>query len=176
MQRGFRFDFSGFFVPKANFANQFSIFGSKTRLIDWLVIDCGVEKNEIHFDSIRKTGGNISGPWVFSSNFHFGRSFAQNFVVSLVSKNWMSGFAFKGTERSFLFLCDLLMWTAHCRIRNWHYAIFHVLSLLCRLTPPMCLNFLGLIHMDSHVIKTKTVETAFTRVKRESEFFSLWSD
>ena len=22
---------------------------------------------------------------------------------------------------------------------------------LCRLTPPLCLNFLGLIHMDSHI-------------------------
>ncbi|XP_055341186.1 G-protein coupled receptor-associated protein LMBRD2-like [Paramacrobiotus metropolitanus] len=36
--------------------------------------------------------------------------------------------------------------------------------LLCRLTPPLCLNFLGLIHMDSHIIPTRTAETAFTRI------------
>lgn len=35
---------------------------------------------------------------------------------------------------------------------NEHSLIFSGM-LLCRLTPPMCLNFLGLIHMDSHIIK-----------------------
>lgn len=50
------------------------------------------------------------------------------------------------------------------------------LSLLCRLTPPLCLNFLGLIHMDSHVTKdsTNTVdETAYTSVSGElGRFFA----
>ena len=100
----FRFDFSKVFVPKASFANQFSIFSLKIDwsvvwLVDWL----GWKKMEIHLGPIRKTGGNISGPWILPSNFHFGRSFAQNLVLSAVSKNWMSGSAFKGTERSFLF-------------------------------------------------------------------------
>ncbi|XP_074642246.1 G-protein coupled receptor-associated protein LMBRD2-like isoform X2 [Tubulanus polymorphus] len=37
--------------------------------------------------------------------------------------------------------------------------------LLCRLTPPMCLNFLGLIHLDSHITKSQDlVETAYTRI------------
>lgn len=35
---------------------------------------------------------------------------------------------------------------------NEHSLIFSGM-LLCRLTPPMCLNFLGLIHMDSHIIQ-----------------------
>lgn len=37
--------------------------------------------------------------------------------------------------------------------------------LLSRLTSPMCLNFLGLIHMDSHVIKKRILETDYTQVK-----------
>uniref|UniRef100_A0A1I7T0P3 LMBR1 domain-containing protein 2 n=1 Tax=Caenorhabditis tropicalis TaxID=1561998 RepID=A0A1I7T0P3_9PELO len=38
--------------------------------------------------------------------------------------------------------------------------------LLCRLTPPICLNFLGMIHMDSHVSMAKSfgVETQFTKL------------
>ncbi|WKX94474.1 hypothetical protein Q1695_011613 [Nippostrongylus brasiliensis] len=38
--------------------------------------------------------------------------------------------------------------------------------LLCRLTPPICLNFLGMIHLDSHVTMAKDfgVETQFTKL------------
>ena len=37
--------------------------------------------------------------------------------------------------------------------------------MLCRLTPPLCLNFLGLMHLDSHVIAdTGIVETSYTQV------------
>lgn len=41
---------------------------------------------------------------------------------------------------------------------NEHSLIFSGM-LLCRLTPPMCLNFLGLMHMDSHIIKQRVMET-----------------
>ena len=37
--------------------------------------------------------------------------------------------------------------------------------MLCRLTPPLCLNFLGLIHLDGHVTgKQDMVETSYTSV------------
>ena len=37
--------------------------------------------------------------------------------------------------------------------------------LLCRLTPPLCLNFLGLIHLDSHLTKDEDlIETSYTEV------------
>uniref|UniRef100_A0A0N4ZBT2 LMBR1 domain-containing protein 2 n=1 Tax=Parastrongyloides trichosuri TaxID=131310 RepID=A0A0N4ZBT2_PARTI len=39
--------------------------------------------------------------------------------------------------------------------------------LLCRLTPPICLNFLGMIHMDSHIMLAKNlpkIETQFTKL------------
>lgn len=45
------------------------------------------------------------------------------------------------------------------------YSLIFSGMMLCRLTPPMCLNFLSLIHMDSHVIKVRTDETHYTQVK-----------
>ncbi|CAI4228261.1 unnamed protein product [Auanema sp. JU1783] len=38
--------------------------------------------------------------------------------------------------------------------------------LLCRLTPPICLNFLGMVHLDSHItmVKDYGVETQFTKL------------
>lgn len=46
---------------------------------------------------------------------------------------------------------------------NEHSLIFSGM-LLCRLTPPMCLNFLGLMHMDSHIIKQRVMETFYTQI------------
>ena len=43
--------------------------------------------------------------------------------------------------------------------------------LICRLTSPLCYNFLGLVHLDSHITKDENViETEFTRV---SHFYLL---
>lgn len=44
------------------------------------------------------------------------------------------------------------------------YSLIFSGMLLCRLTPPMCLNFLGLMHMDSHVIKERIMETWYTQI------------
>lgn len=44
------------------------------------------------------------------------------------------------------------------------YSLIFSGMMLCRLTPPMCLNFLGLIHMDSHIIKDHIWETHYTQV------------
>lgn len=46
------------------------------------------------------------------------------------------------------------------------YSLIFSGMMLCRLTPPMCLNFLGLIHMDSHIIKRQVLETYYTQVCR----------
>lgn len=45
---------------------------------------------------------------------------------------------------------------------------FRFYRLLSRLTPPLCLNFLGLIHMDSHIIKKRILETQYTQVRSYS--------
>ncbi|KAL0277226.1 UNVERIFIED_CONTAM: hypothetical protein PYX00_004584 [Menopon gallinae] len=48
--------------------------------------------------------------------------------------------------------------------------------MLCRLTPPMCLNFLGLIHMDNHIIKTPVMETSYTQIMGHMDVISIISD
>lgn len=58
---------------------------------------------------------------------------------------------------------------------NEHSLIFSGM-LLCRLTPPMCLNFLGLIHMDSHVIKQRISETYYTQVMGHMDVIGIISD
>lgn len=39
--------------------------------------------------------------------------------------------------------------------------------LFCRLTPPLCLNFLGLIHMDSAISHQQKEQTAYTSVNQQ---------
>lgn len=58
---------------------------------------------------------------------------------------------------------------------NEHSLIFSGM-LLCRLTPPMCLNFLGLIHMDSHIIKRRIFETYYTQVMGHMDVIGIISD
>lgn len=58
---------------------------------------------------------------------------------------------------------------------NEHSLIFSGM-LLCRLTPPMCLNFLGLIHMDSHIIKKRISETYYTQVMGHMDVLGIISD
>lgn len=58
---------------------------------------------------------------------------------------------------------------------NEHSLIFSGM-LLCRLTPPMCLNFLGLIHMDSHILKTRISETYYTRIMGHMDVLGIISD
>ncbi|XP_031825371.1 LMBR1 domain-containing protein 2 homolog [Nomia melanderi] len=56
------------------------------------------------------------------------------------------------------------------------YSLIFSGMMLCRLTPPMCLNFLGLIHMDSHIIKTHILETYYTQVMGHMDVISIISD
>jgi len=56
------------------------------------------------------------------------------------------------------------------------YTLLFSGALLCRLTPPLCLNFLSLIHMDSHVIQSKIMETAYTQVMGHMDVVSIVSD
>jgi len=63
--------------------------------------------------------------------------------------------------------------------KNHHsdeYTLLFSGALLCRLTPPLCLNFLSLIHMDSHVIQSPIMETAYTQVMGHMDVVSIVSD
>ncbi|KAF6206204.1 hypothetical protein GE061_017433 [Apolygus lucorum] len=72
------------------------------------------------------------------------------------------------------------------RVLNYYYLAPHhqtdehslIFSgmMLCRLTPPMCLNFLGLIHMDNHVIKSQSLEPYYTQVMGHMVVLSIISD
>ncbi|KAL8571888.1 hypothetical protein ACOMHN_011480 [Nucella lapillus] len=59
---------------------------------------------------------------------------------------------------------------------NEHSLIFTGM-MLCRLTPPMCLNFLGLIHLDSHVTSGFDIqETSYTKIMGHMDVISIISD
>ncbi|KAI5720618.1 hypothetical protein M8J77_009531 [Diaphorina citri] len=56
------------------------------------------------------------------------------------------------------------------------YSLIFAGMLLCRLTPPLCLNFLGMIHMDSHIIQNHALETYYTQVMGHMDVISFISD
>ncbi|XP_058467220.1 LMBR1 domain-containing protein 2 homolog [Malaya genurostris] len=56
------------------------------------------------------------------------------------------------------------------------YSLIFSGMLLCRLTPPMCLNFLGMIHMDSHIIKERIQETHYTQIMGHMDVLGIISD
>lgn len=58
---------------------------------------------------------------------------------------------------------------------NEHSLIFSGI-LLSRLTSPMCLNFLGLIHMDSHIIKKRILETYYTQIMGHMDVLGIIAD
>ncbi|XP_023256284.1 LMBR1 domain-containing protein 2-B-like [Seriola lalandi dorsalis] len=73
------------------------------------------------------------------------------------------------------FLCTCVYSTVfRIRVFNYYYLASHHQTdayslqfsgmLFCRLTPPLCLNFLGLIHMDSAISHQKKEPTAYTSV------------
>lgn len=89
---------------------------------------------------------------------------------------------------SIAYLCVCTYYTVFkIRIFNYYYLASHHQTdeyslifcgmLLCRLTPPLCLNFLGLMHLDSHVVKTldHRQETAFTAIMGHMDVFPFIS-
>lgn len=49
---------------------------------------------------------------------------------------------------------------------------------MCRLTSPLCYNYLGLVHLDSHITKddSNLVETQFTQIMGHLDVISFISD
>lgn len=86
-----------------------------------------------------------------------------------------------------LYMCTCAYYTIFkVRVLNYYYLASHHQSdpytllfsgaLLCRLTPPLCLNFLSLVHMDSHVLGEDRPETSYTRVMGHMDVVSIISD
>uniref|UniRef100_A0A8C6T608 LMBR1 domain containing 2 n=1 Tax=Neogobius melanostomus TaxID=47308 RepID=A0A8C6T608_9GOBI len=85
-----------------------------------------------------------------------------------------------------LFLC-VCVYSTVFRIRffNYYYLVPHHQTdsyslqfsgmLFCRLTPPLCLNFLGLIHMDSAVSHQNRIPTSYTSIMGSMRLLSFIS-
>uniref|UniRef100_A0A8C7CC45 LMBR1 domain containing 2a n=1 Tax=Oncorhynchus kisutch TaxID=8019 RepID=A0A8C7CC45_ONCKI len=88
---------------------------------------------------------------------------------------------------SILFLCVCVYSTVfRIRVFNYYYLVPHhqtdAYSLLfsgmlfCRLTPPLCLNFLGLIHMDASISHQQRIQTAYTTIMGSMRLLSFIAD
>ncbi|KAM9331348.1 G-protein coupled receptor-associated protein LMBRD2 [Gastrophryne carolinensis] len=87
-----------------------------------------------------------------------------------------------------IFFLSICVYSTVFRIRvfNYYYFASHhqtdAYSLLfsgmlfCRLTPPLCLNFLGLTHMDGSISHQKTVQTAYTSIMGSLRVLPLIAD
>uniref|UniRef100_UPI0037E82DC4 G-protein coupled receptor-associated protein LMBRD2a n=1 Tax=Semicossyphus pulcher TaxID=241346 RepID=UPI0037E82DC4 len=88
---------------------------------------------------------------------------------------------------SILFLCVCIYSTVfRIRVFNYYYLVPHHQTdayslqfsgmLFCRLTPPLCLNFLGLIHMDSAISHQDRLQTSYTSIMGSMRLLSFISD
>ncbi|XP_073199856.1 G-protein coupled receptor-associated protein LMBRD2 isoform X2 [Lepidochelys kempii] len=87
-----------------------------------------------------------------------------------------------------IFFLSICVYSTVFRIRvfNYYYLASHhqtdAYSLLfsgmlfCRLTPPLCLNFLGLTHMDSSISHKNTQATAYTSIMGSMRVLSVIAD
>lgn len=82
------------------------------------------------------------------------------------------------------FLCTCVYSTVfRIRVFNYYYLASHHQTdayslqfsgmLFCRLTPPLCLNFLGLIHMDSAISHQQREQTAYTSIMGSMQVLSF---
>uniref|UniRef100_A0A8C4HB85 LMBR1 domain containing 2a n=1 Tax=Dicentrarchus labrax TaxID=13489 RepID=A0A8C4HB85_DICLA len=88
---------------------------------------------------------------------------------------------------SILFLCVCVYSTVfRIRVFNYYYLVPHHQTdayslqfsgmLFCRLTPPLCLNFLGLIHLDSAISHQDRIQTSYTSIMGSMRVLSFISD
>nr|XP_057928097.1 G-protein coupled receptor-associated protein LMBRD2B-like isoform X2 [Doryrhamphus excisus] len=88
-----------------------------------------------------------------------------------------------GWIRSFLYTPKIVF---RIRVFNYYYLAPHHQTdayslqfsgmLFCRLTPPLCLNFLGLIHMDSSVSHQDGIQTSYTSIMGSMNLLSFISN
>uniref|UniRef100_A0A3Q2PUE3 LMBR1 domain containing 2a n=1 Tax=Fundulus heteroclitus TaxID=8078 RepID=A0A3Q2PUE3_FUNHE len=88
---------------------------------------------------------------------------------------------------SILFMCVCVYSTVfRIRVFNYYHLIPHHQTdayslqfsgmLFCRLTPPLCLNFLGLIHMDSAFSHQDKIQTSYTSIMGSMRLLPVISD
>ncbi|XP_015229754.1 PREDICTED: LMBR1 domain-containing protein 2-B-like [Cyprinodon variegatus] len=86
-----------------------------------------------------------------------------------------------------LFMCVCVYSTVfRMRVFNYYHLVPHHQTdayslqfsgmLFCRLTPPLCLNFLGLIHMDSAISHQDRIQTSYTSIMGSMRLLPAISD
>ena len=101
-------------------------------------------------------------------------------VEPLILLSWIGGVCHVDTRYSIHLFIHSYMFKARNIMKHqgqqttaWYFLYLHFFfcnRLLCRLTPPLCLNFLGLIHMDTHVTQQQGLEeTTYTQVHTHSD-------
>ncbi|XP_022687588.1 LMBR1 domain-containing protein 2 homolog isoform X2 [Varroa jacobsoni] len=113
-------------------------------------------------------------------------------VVGIIHSSLETSFSYFGLEvfsaTTLGYLCLCTYYTLFkIRIFNLYYLVPHQQTseyslifsgmMLCRLTPPLCLNFLGMTHLDQHISREPDrVETAYTKIMGHMDVISIVSD
>lgn len=98
-------------------------------------------------------------------------------LVSCQRKDWRTAQTFKTAQFSLCFLlcvdCVLIL---YCIVFVFLFVFVSWLRLFCRLTPPLCLNFLGMVHMDSAVSHQDRIQTSYTSVRSTNSHTNTYTD
>lgn len=93
-----------------------------------------------------------------------GKLVSQTHLCFLVSYQWKDRLQVRLSKHEAQFSLICLMCVVLILIFSLSLFFPVWLRLFCRLTPPLCLNFLGMIHMDSAISHKDRVQTSYTSV------------
>uniref|UniRef100_F6Y2U7 Uncharacterized protein n=1 Tax=Ciona intestinalis TaxID=7719 RepID=F6Y2U7_CIOIN len=107
--------------------------------------------------------------------------------INLAKKNYDYYYIELASCLTISYLCVCAYYTVfRLKVFNFYYIAGHhqtdetsllfVGISLCRLTAPLCLNFLGMIHLDTHITADTGVETAYTQIMGHLDVISFISD
>ncbi|XP_026690403.2 G-protein coupled receptor-associated protein LMBRD2-like isoform X2 [Ciona intestinalis] len=107
--------------------------------------------------------------------------------INLAKKNYDYYYIELASCLTISYLCVCAYYTVfRLKVFNFYYIAGHhqtdetsllfVGITLCRLTAPLCLNFLGMIHLDTHITAHTGVETAYTQIMGHLDVISFISD
>lgn len=91
-----------------------------------------------------------------------GKLVSQTHLCILVSNQWNDRLQVRLSKQEAQFSLVCLICVVLILIFSLFFPVW--LRLFCRLTPPLCLNFLGMIHMDSAISHKNRVQTSYTSV------------
>ncbi|XP_050342578.1 LMBR1 domain-containing protein 2 homolog isoform X2 [Nymphalis io] len=129
----------------------------KTMAVVTCIMSVAVVWSEVTFFS-KKPVLSIFANIVITANKHY--NFAAIVIISTLTIGYMFYCAYSTVLK--IRLLNLYYLAPHHQTNE--YSLIFSGMMVCRLTPAMCLNFLSLVHMDSHVIKERVMETYYTQI------------